>query len=211
MLAQKKRSLQWTMVPDRGPAPKTSLKHTERKTNVTKQEFDQFVFRHGPDILRFCKMTTASEEEGEELYQDAMLKLLEQSHKLDADQNAKSYALSVAIFLWKNKRRKFAWRKRLASFESYEAHLENGERMTTATDNTPETQVLQKETIQLVRKLVGELPEKYRTSIYLYYTADMKIKEIADCLKISENTVKSRLRKAKSILKKKLEGIDYER
>lgn len=179
---------------------------------MTIQEFDQFVFRHGPDILRFCKITTASDEEGQELYQDSMLKLLEQLHTLDADQNAKSYALSVAIFLWKNKKRKFAWRKRLASFESYEAHLEKGERLAvTAFDKTPESQLLKNETIKLVRDLVSELPEKYRMSIYLYYTADMKIKEIADCLKIPENTVKSRLRKAKSILKKKLEGIDYER
>ena len=160
---------------------------------MTKHEFDQYVFTHGPDILRFCKMTTASDIEGEELYQDTMLTLLEQLNKLDSDKNIKSYALSVAVFLWKNRRRKFAWRKRLASFE------------------TPENQVLKKETVELVRNLVSELPEKYRTSIYLFYSADMKIAEIADCLKISENTVKSRLRKAKSILKKKLEVADYER
>lgn len=85
---------------------------------MTKHEFDQYVFTHGPDILRFCKMTTASDIEGEELYQDTMLTLLEQLNKLDSDKNIKSYALSVAVFLWKNRRRKFAWRKRLASFES---------------------------------------------------------------------------------------------
>lgn len=121
-------------------------------------------------------------------------------------------ALSVAVFLWKNRRRKFAWRKRLASFESYEAHLESGDQLSMSTsEETPENQVLKKETVELVRNLVSELPEKYRTSIYLFYSADMKIAEIADCLKISENTVKSRLRKAKSILKKKLEVADYER
>ena len=50
---------------------------------MTKHEFDQYVFTHGPDILRFCKMTTASDIEGEELYQDTMLTLLEQLNKLD--------------------------------------------------------------------------------------------------------------------------------
>ena len=179
---------------------------------MTKHEFDQYVFTHGPDILRFCKMTTASDIEGEELYQDTMLTLLEQLNKLDSDKNIKSYALSVAVFLWKNRRRKFAWRKWLASFESYEAHLESGDQLSMSTsEETPENQVLKKETVELVRNLVSELPEKYRTSIYLFYSADMKIAEIADCLKISENTVKSRLRKAKSILKKKLEVADYER
>ena len=90
--------------------------------------------------------------------------------------------------------------------------MESGDQLSMSTsEETPENQVLKKETVELVRNLVSELPEKYRTSIYLFYSADMKIAEIANCLKISENTVKSRLRKAKSILKKKLEVADYER
>lgn len=41
------------------------------------------------------------------------------------------------------------------------------------------------------------LPEKYRLVVYLYYSADMKLTEIAECLHLSVNTVKTRLRKAK--------------
>ena len=52
---------------------------------------------------------------------------------------------------------------------------------------------------------------KYRLVVYLYYSADMKLTEIAECLHLSVNTVKTRLRKAKSLLKEKLEVIGYER
>ena len=45
---------------------------------MTKQEFNEYVQAQGADILRFCRMTTASKIEGDELYQDTMLKLLEQ-------------------------------------------------------------------------------------------------------------------------------------
>ena len=93
---------------------------------MTKQEFNEYVQAQGADILRFCRMTTASKIEGDELYQDTMLKLLEQLQHLNVDKNLKSYTLSVAIFLWKNQRRKYARRKRLASFESYEAQDESG-------------------------------------------------------------------------------------
>lgn len=75
----------------------------------------------------------------------------------------------------------------------------------------PEVQVLQEETIHEVQKLVQQLPEKYRLVVYLYYSADMKLTEIAECLHLSVNTVKTRLRKAKSLLKEKLEVIGYER
>lgn len=85
--------------------------------------------------------------------------------------------------------------------------MESGDQLSMSTsEETPENQVLKKETVELVRNLVSELPEKYRTSIYLFYSADMKIAEIADCLKISENTVKSRLRKGKKYLEKEIGG-----
>ena len=63
---------------------------------------------------------------------------------------------------------------------------------------------------EFVQRQVQALPDKYRTVIYLYYSAGLKIREIADCLQIPENTVKSRMRKAKDILKTKLEVVKYE-
>ena len=71
-------------------------------------------------------------------------------------------------------------------------------------------QVLHEETIQEVRQLVQKLPEKYRLVVYLYYSADMKIAEIAKCMHVSDNTVKTRLRKAKMLLKEKMEVTGYE-
>ena len=64
-----------------------------------------------------------------------------------------------------------------------------------------------KEMTELVQRQVRALPQKYRTVVYLYYSAGLKFKEIAECLHIPESTVKSRMRKAKSILKTKLAVI----
>lgn len=180
---------------------------------MTKQKFNEFVLAQGRDILWFCRITTQSTVAGDELYQDTMLTLLEQLPQLEEMGNVKSYALSVAIRIWKNHKRKFAWRARIAPQESYEVHMENGgEHNAAETRKTnPEVQVLQEETIQEVRQLVQKLPEKYRLVVYLYYSADMKIAEIAECMHVSDNTVKTRLRKAKMLLKEKMEVTGYER
>ena len=74
-------------------------------------EFELFVMNAGPDILRFCRIITNNKEQGDELYQDAMVLLLEKRASLKAEQNSKSYALSVAVLLWKNKKKKYANRK----------------------------------------------------------------------------------------------------
>lgn len=175
---------------------------------MTKQEFDRFVSENGKEILRFCRMNAGGCAEGDDLYQDTMLTLWEQVDKLNKSDSLKSYALSVSILIWRNKRRKFAWRHRIAAFESYEKHLESGGfRMPGKKSEEPEQQLLQKEMTEMVQRQVQALPQKYRMVVYLYYSAGLKYKEIAECLHIPESTVKSRMRKAKSILKKKLAVI----
>lgn len=53
---------------------------------------------------------------------------------------------------------------------------------------------------------VMELPLKYREVIYLFYFEELPIKEIAEVTQVKENTVKTRLRRAKDLLKERLEG-----
>jgi len=52
---------------------------------------------------------------------------------------------------------------------------------------------------------VQELEEKYRLVIHLFYYEHYKIKEIAEFLQENENTIKTRLTRAKKILKEKWE------
>ena len=63
---------------------------------------------------------------------------------------------------------------------------------------------------ELVRQLVEQLPEKYRLPIQLYYSADLTVASIAQVLKLPENTVKSRLRRAKQKIRISLEEMEYE-
>ena len=53
---------------------------------------------------------------------------------------------------------------------------------------------------------VLSLPDKYRIIVHLYYYEGYKTREIADTLKLSENTVKTRLLQSRKLLKTKLEG-----
>lgn len=52
----------------------------------------------------------------------------------------------------------------------------------------------------------NKLPEKYRDVIILYYFKELKIKEIAQEIKITEGNVKVRLNRARQMLKEELEN-----
>ncbi len=175
-------------------------------------EFEQFVQDNGKDILRFCRITCCDKETGDELYQDTMLKLLEKRQHLDFQQNIKSYALSISILLWKNKRKKYANRKRLVPMESIDRmEAESNQAIKDLTVNSPENYIIQKDISNTVQQIVANLPELYRVPIHLYYSANMSVQEIAQVLHIPEGTVKSRMNKARRLLKNELEVLGYDR
>lgn len=180
---------------------------------MNNDEFERFVLKFGKDILRFCRMTAGDAENGDELYQDTMLKLLEKKKKLDSMQNIKSYALSTSIYLWKNKKKKYANRMRLVPIDSMEEMSNEGYEFSDNDNDevSPEHIVLKQNEVDMIQGFVKTLPEKYKIPIYLYYSADMQINEISKILGLPEGTIKSRMRKAKKQLKEKLEAIGYDR
>lgn len=61
------------------------------------------------------------------------------------------------------------------------------------TENLPEVVIDQKETIRLVKEILDSLSDEQRLVVGMFYYEQMSVKEIAQTLGISENTVKSRL------------------
>ena len=60
----------------------------------------------------------------------------------------------------------------------------------------------------LIQKLLDKLREADRTVIRLYYLAEMTCEEISKFLGVSQNTIKSRLSRARKRLKKQAEAIE---
>lgn len=176
---------------------------------MTITELEECIDRYGKEIYGFCRQVTGSPQEGDDLYQDTFLKAVELKDKIDLSKNPKSYLLSVAVRLWKNKRRKFAWRQRIAGMESFsdELHFE----IAVENRKEPESGILAKEERAYVHKCVQTLEEKYRIPVCLYYAAELSVQEIAEILRLPEGTVKSRLYKARKIIKEKLEVAGYDR
>ena len=172
---------------------------------MTKQELTECIDTYGRDIYSFCRHLTGNVQEADELYQDTWLKTVELLESIDSAGNVKSYCLSVAMRIWKNKKRKFAWRKRIAGTQDYLD--EEGLEYLGDDRPTSEEWILEKERDNIVRNAVETLPEKLKTVILLYYMEELNISQIAAVAGVPEGTVKSRLYQARKILEKKLEGV----
>ncbi|SEA72363.1 RNA polymerase sigma factor, sigma-70 family [Pseudobutyrivibrio sp. ACV-2] len=71
-------------------------------------------------------------------------------------------------------------------------------------DTCPELAIDQQETSRLIREMMAELSDEQRMCITMFYMEEMSVKEIAETLGVSENTVKSRLNYGRNKIKDKV-------
>ena len=174
---------------------------------MTRQEFIDLLERDGQSVYSFCRMLTGSREEAEELYQETMLMATERRRDISSADNPKSYLIAVSLGIHKNRRKKAARRQRIAPIGELTDELSA---VIADQTDTPEETFLRHEMLELIRTETQKLPEHLRLPIYLYYTARLSVEEIAVTIHIPKGTVKSRLHKARLIIKKKMEDYGYE-
>lgn len=169
------------------------------------QDLEKIITEYGKDIYSFCRHLACNVQEADDLYQDTFLKAIEQCEKIDGTETVKNYLLSIAVGLWKNRKRKYAWRARIAPMESLSERedlisQEEGEALL-------EDDFLVKEEARIVRHQVMQLPDRLRICVLLFYMQELSVAEISDVLRIPSGTVKSRLHQARKQLKKDLENM----
>lgn len=172
--------------------------------NVTMKELERCIEVYGRDIYTFCLWLAKNQEHAEDLYQDTFLTAIEVIDRIDSEENMKSYLLSISVRIWKNRKRKWAWRNRIAPTtvleEDFYVDLAYEE----------EDSVLEEEKSAVLKSAIAALPEKYRVIILLHYMEEVPQEKIAAILHVPIGTVKSRLYAARKLLKLELEEYFYE-
>ena len=124
-------------------------------------------------------------ENAEDVFQNVFMKLSEKMPKFKSEEHKKAWLIRVTINFSKNMNTS-AWNKRVVTLD------ENIEFETKEESD--------------VYSVVCELPQNYRTVIYLFYYEGYKVEEIAKLMSTTSGTIKTWLYRARDILKTKLEG-----
>ncbi|MED4206491.1 sigma-70 family RNA polymerase sigma factor [Neobacillus mesonae] len=75
-------------------------------------------------------------------------------------------------------------------------------------DSSPERELLARDEKEQLAQFVLKLPLKYREVIILCYYEELSVTEIAALLDLNQNTVKTRLKRGRELLKKSWEGSE---
>lgn len=116
------------------------------------------------------------------------------------------YRIATNLAIDEMRRRK---RKGRFFFHNVVGSAQNEEKVSSVPDlrDSPERRLDQKEKLCRLQGAVDALPEKYRLSFVLKEVQELSYQEIAKALRISQGTVKSRVRRAKLLLRRKLSEL----
>ena len=172
----------------------------EAKPKVTDS---QLVDEYAATVYKFCRSITSTKYDADDLFQDTFLNVFSNMSKIDDMENAKSFLLSTAAYLWKSQRRKYARRHKIAQ----EVEINEATDPEVRTGSI-EDEIVSRDEQRVVRRLVEALPDKLKTITIMYYTNELSVADISTVLGIPAGTVKSRLHKARKNIEKGL-VIEY--
>lgn len=146
---------------------------------------ENVIEKYADMIYRIALTRCGTIENAEDVFQDVFLIYSKKMPKFKNEEHEKAWFIRVTINLSKNMKN-INWNKKVIFLD--------------------ENIVFETKEEQDVFSIVCELPENYKTVIYLYYYEEYKVKEIATIMQINENTIKTWLSRAREILKNKIEG-----
>ena len=158
--------------------------------------------RYKSTVYRFSLHMSGSATLAEDITQDAFITLVEEGGKFD---EAKGQVLSLLLGIARNfVRRAYRSQSRDTSLVSENAQGEEVELVLQGSHDTV-ADVLQGETVDLVREAVQSLPPHYREVVVLCDLCEMSYAEASAQLECNLGTIRSRLNRAHALLAKKLD------
>ena len=155
--------------------------------------YEQIVYKNIDTIYRIAISYTKTQADADDIVQQTFMKLLTKKVLFTDEEHVKRWLIRVCINECNSLFSSF-WRKNVESINA----------MATEPEFTGQ------ESRELY-EAIKELPPKCRVVIYLFYYEGYSSKEIADILHIKEATVRTRLARARKLLRTELkEAWEYE-
>ena len=159
--------------------------------------FNEAVNEHTDYLLRLCYMYVKDWQAAEDIVQDVFITYYAKFEQFEERSTLKTYLIRIAINKCKDYLKSWRYRKMTLTNQFFGAkkdrqnHVENDERLEIA-------------------NAVLKLPIHLREIVIHYYYEELSVLEVSTLLNLSDNTVKTRLRRARQLLKEQLTNDEWE-
>jgi RNA polymerase sigma-70 factor, ECF subfamily len=163
------------------------------------EAIDEIMTRYGQEILQLAFSYVKNKQIAEDLTQEIFVKCYKSLHTYSGKSKFRTWLWRIASNHCKDYLK--SWYNKNVFTTDYQPIYDSIQ------SESVEQTVIQDEEDGQLASAVMELPVIYREVIYLFYFEEMSIKEIAVVTEAKENTIKTRLKRGKELLKERLEEM----
>lgn len=178
-----------------------------RAQNGDLQAMEQLLEAAHTPVSYQCRKMMPRPEDAQDLTQEILLAVYQNIGKLEEPKAFWSWLNRITVTRCMNALTRTHVDLQFAEDEDGHSVLDELEE--TDEQSIPDKAIDNAETARMIDEIVSNLPEAQRLSTLMYYYDEMSIKEIAQIMGVSENTVKSRLKLARKAIEEKV--LDYEK
>ena len=161
------------------------------------QRFKDIMHDYSDDLLRLAYLYVQDWQVAEDIVPDTFLAYYEKFEQFEQRASLKTYLVRITINKCKDYLKSWKYRKLLLTNQFFGGKKDR-------------TYSIQKEERLDIANAVLALPLSLREVIIHYYYEELSVLEVAQLLSISDNTVKTRLRRARQLLKEQLAQDEWE-
>lgn len=182
----------------------------ERLRNGDADAFDKLILRFSADIYALLCRLTDDREEAADLTQETFLSALKALNGFRGDSSLKTWLTRIAINHSRNRRR---WWLRRGLGRTFSLESPVGDSETTLANRiaspgeSAEAGLLKRERETAIRRILAELPARFREAVVLCDIEGLTYEEIAIALDISIGTVKSRISRGREEIRRRLKDF----
>ena len=147
------------------------------------------------ELFRLALRITLNRAEAEDVVQETMIKVWNRREQWDEIESIEAFCLTICRNISIDKMKKAENQN-----QSLEEEHDAPDR---SYASNPEEQAVQRDRIELIRRLINNLPEKQRSAMQLRDLEGKSYKEIAEIMAISEEQVKINIYRARQTIKQK--------
>jgi RNA polymerase sigma-70 factor, ECF subfamily len=155
---------------------------------------------YGTELTILAYSYTKNSEVAKDIVQTVFIKCYKKLNSFQGKASIKTWLYRITINQCKDYLRSSYFRRVIPIGTMLKDNLESS--------NSTEEIILRNNMKLQIEECIGRLSSKYRDVLFLYYFQELSINEIAQVLRISVNTVKTRLRRAKEKLLPIMHGED---
>jgi RNA polymerase sigma-70 factor (ECF subfamily) len=148
------------------------------------------------ELYRLALRITLNPAEAEDVVQETMIKVWNRRDQWDEIESIEAFCLTICRNLAVDKMRKIEGQNQSLDEVANDAPDRSY-------SSNPEEQAMQQDRIELIRRLIGQLPEKQRSVMQLRDFEGKSYKEIATIMGISEEQVKVNIFRARQAIRQK--------